>query len=140
MNTSALTSNVFISWSISKFSPRMKRLIYLSSLAAIANNLTGGVDLDKEIVLKLDSLLQLSKTSATSLRLPIYMCAFLWANKEVIHDELDTLRHTKDTCDANAMKVIINMTPSWIRYSDDETTMSDISRVFCPGKKKNKKQ
>lgn len=129
---SALTDNRFIIWGVTKLSLRMKRLIYLASLAAVANGVNQGEDLDRELVVKLNTLLQIAESGASSLRLPIQMSSVLWKNRSVIQDELNNLKSTVSACDINSIKTIINMTPAWIRYSDDKTTQEDISRLFCP--------
>ncbi len=110
--------------------PRMKRLVYLSSLAAVINNTQ---TLDKDITMKLNEILHLATTGTSALRLPIQLSNVLWANKKILQEHFAKLKESKkdSTCAIDSIKQILSTSPSWIRYGSESEMMGDISSLFC---------
>jgi hypothetical protein len=130
--TNALTTNPLITWSIGRMAPRVKRMVYLSSLAAIMNDTQ---ILDKEIALKLNSILQLANTGTSSLKLPIHLSKVIWSNKKILQHSFDSIKQSiingSTYCDFKCIEEIINATPDWIKYDIDSKIREDISSLFC---------
>jgi hypothetical protein len=130
--TNALTTNPLITWSIGRMAPRVKRMVYLSSLAAIMNDTQ---ILDKEIALKLNSILQLANTGTSSLKLPIHLSKVIWSNKKILQHSFDSIKQSiisgSTYCDFKCIDEIINATPDWIKYDIDSKIREDISSLFC---------
>lgn len=110
--------------------PRMKRLVYLSSLAAVINNTQ---TLDKDITVKLNEILHLSNTGTSALKLPIQLSNVLWSNKKILKEHFAKLKESKTSsiCALDSIRKILSTSPSWIRYGSESEMMEDISSLFC---------
>lgn len=112
--------------------PRVKRMVYLSSLAAIMNDTQ---ILDKEIATKLNRILHLATTGTSSLKLPVHLSKVIWSNKKVLQKAFDTIKQSiingSSHCDFKCIDEIINATPDWFKYDLDSNIKIDISNLFC---------
>ncbi len=142
MNAHALTTNKFLQFSIQWMSPRIKRMIYLSSLTAVLNDTQ---ELDRQVAIKLNELLHLANTGTSSLKLPVHLSKVIWANRSILEDSIQAIRASFETreinhqqedycrnfCQYSCIDKIINFTPEWIKYDTDEKIKSDIASLFC---------
>jgi hypothetical protein len=128
-NQYALTNNAFIRITVGSMAPRMKRLVYLSSLAALITNTT---ELDVAIANKLNTVLKLASTGTGSIRLPVLLNKVIWANKQIIQQHIDQLKTSYESvCSVASLDAIIASTPSWIMYDTPDTIKSDLGKLFC---------
>jgi hypothetical protein len=132
-NTSAINCNPFISFSIRFLPARMKRLMYLASLTAIAK---GTKIPEEQMMSKLNTLLNLSTTGDAALKLPIYISQLIWSNKEVFKNDIEVLTKAPGQTESakESASRIIDATPTWFKYGDKQTVMHDILEIFTGNK------
>lgn len=126
---SAASNNFFLKHSIQMLPARMKRLVFLASLTAIAKNTKIP---EEHLISKLNSLLNLSSTGDAALKFPIHISQLIWANKEIFKNEIQTLTEEQtETYEAveSAVK-IVDATPGWFRYADKEVLIKDLLSLF----------
>lgn len=119
----------------SKLPRRMKRLIYVSSIAGLINQMT---DPDATLVRKLNDILALAKHPEAYL-LPIYIKSLIW--KTLPANNIQLLNRTvgiADLCscdlsytDRNVIGIFFaNNAPSWLRYGSTELMVRDVSDLL----------
>lgn len=126
----AITPNFLIKSVIKILDSRMKRLVYITSLAAVIKN---NKDLDTQILGKMNSVLNLANTELKSLKLPALVCDKIWTNQSIIKDDIKYLKENNvnnKSC-IDKVKNIIKCTPSWLKYDNEDKIFEDIISLFC---------
>ena len=126
----AITPNFLVTSVIKCLDSRMKRLVYITSLAAVIRN---NKDLDNQILDKMNSVLNLANAELKSLKLPALVCDKIWTNQSVIEDDIKYLKenNTSSKSCIDKVKNIINHTPKWLIYDTEEKVLDDIVNLFC---------
>ena len=116
---------------------RMKRLIFISSFIA---HIRDNSDSDKELIAKLNKLLQLSN-SDSALELPMMLHKKIWDNitiKEIFISknipmdsvsEIATIKFVKPQVRV-VSEEIIRLIPNWLRYGSNTQIRSDLVTLF----------
>ena len=128
-STSAVTKNPMIRIIITWLPARMKRMVFLASLTAIAK----GSNIPEEMLLsKLNTVLKLSTTGDSSLKLPIHIGKLIWADKTVYTKDIQTLTHCEGSEQAavNSAEHIAATIPSWFKYGEKKDLVQDIMALF----------
>ncbi len=106
---------------------RMKRIIYLASLTAIAKETNIP---EKALINKLNRVLHLSSTGDDALKLPIHLSQLIWADKVVFRQDVKKLT----TCEPDEVKAcaerLVKATPSWFSYGSASMLTDDIIALF----------
>ena len=106
---------------------RMKRIVYLASLTAIAKETNIP---EKALINKLNRVLHLSSTGDDALKLPIHLSQLIWADKVVFRQDVKKLT----TCEPDEVKAyaerIVKATPSWFSYGSAGMLVDDIVALF----------
>lgn len=126
---SAFTKNPTLRFLISSLPGRMRRLVFLASLAGVARETKV---YDETLIKKLNTILQLSTTSAEALRLPIHVSSVIWSNKSAFAEEIKTLVACR-TVDATALTcatTIANASPTWLVGDNLSLVIKDILDLF----------
>lgn len=128
--TSAINPNPLLKMIISRLPGRMKRMVFLASLAAVANDT--GIP-EKDLIRKLNQVMGLSTTGDSALHLPIAVSSVIWKNKELLKKEIKTLADCTDadgTAQECAMR-IANATPQWMTGADSpQDVAQDVIKMF----------
>ena len=128
-SSSVITTNPFVRAIITVLPARMKRIVFLASLTAIAKE--SNVP-EKALLVKLNTLLNLSSTGDAALKLPIHISQLIWANKQVFKADIQTLRscQTNDALAQTSAEHIVQATPDWFSYAEPTTLIKDILALF----------
>ncbi len=131
MQNTAFTKNIILKFLLGILPNRMKRMVYLSSFTAILND----NKVNEEICQRLNGIMHLCNKTDKSMKLPMELSNVIWANKEVLDDNINTIKKniSKTTCSAQCIKdmeQIIKYTPTWLKYDDDEKILKDL-KVIC---------
>jgi hypothetical protein len=129
MTIQVLTSNPLLKFCIKSFPQQTKRLVFIASLAAIARDTSIP---EESLIKKLDALFLLSLNNSNALKLPISLCNLIWSNKSVFKKDIDILKEQKSTpqeMQQSAMRIAYSI-PAWFSYSDKNTLMQDIKKLF----------
>lgn len=126
---SALTNNFLITSTIGLMPDRMKRLIYVSSILAVVNN---SLQLDRDMVVRLNEVLKLAHTTVASMRLPIQLSKVIWKNSELFKTHFEALKQAslKDACAIDSIRIIVDATPDWMAYNTKEEIANDLITLF----------
>lgn len=125
------------SWLLNRVLPDpIKRMIFLSSLAAYIRNLD---EPDKELLQKLNEILLLS-SNAEALRLPMEIHSKIWGKFDTNRLRCDgincsNMRDFKlEGLPKSQMRIVANRLidymPSWLKYHSREGIRQDIYRLF----------
>lgn len=128
-NPCALTKNPLIRILITWLPARMKRIVFLASLTAIAKE--SNVP-EKELISKLNALLSLSTTGDAALKLPIHISHLIWADKAVFKADIQTLTECEGN-EVDAVKSaehIASSVPAWFKYGEKGALVKDIIALF----------
>jgi len=129
MHPSAITQNPLVRWTVGALPARMKRIVFLASLTAIAKD--SNVP-EKALIHKLNEVLHLSSTGDAALKFPIHVSQLIWADKSVYSKDIQQLSEctgTEKEAVASAEK-IASALPEWFRYNDVPTVVKDIMALF----------
>lgn len=126
---SAVTKNPLIRAVITLLPRRMKRIVFLASLTAIAKETTVP---DKWLIEKLNRSLSLCSTGDAALKLPIHCSQLIWSNQQVFKEDIQKLSasHEDDTGATESAERIATATPEWFSYDDRSTVIKDIIALF----------
>jgi hypothetical protein len=128
-NDTAVTSNPLVRLAIGVLPDRMKRIMYLASLMAIAKD--SNIP-EEKLISKLNKVLKLSTTNDAALKLPIFLSQLIWSNETVFKADIETLTNC-DSTDALAIESADRITssiPSWFTYSSHSNMSKDLIALF----------
>ena len=119
-----------------KFSLRFKRMIFLSSVLGLLENIQTP---DKEMMSKLNEILKLAHNN-DAIAFPMYIRSFLWRNcdvetclsvdgRQVPLTELSGSRMTTANYLALA-RYLINSAPKWMVYGSEQAVAQDLEILF----------
>ena len=128
-NLNAVTKNPFIRALVGALPRRMKRIVFLASLTAIAKQ--SNVP-ERALMEKLNEVLRLSTTGDTTLKLPIYISELIWANKQVFRADIDQLTQCTQAPELGhrCAERIAEATPPWLSYAEPAALADDIVALF----------
>jgi hypothetical protein len=127
MINSVLTDNKVIRYLVCNLPPRIKRLIYVSSLAATINE---NGTLNKEQYDDLNKLMLLASTGYSSMQLPALFSKYIWKNN-IVKEQLEELKNSNNiNTYSSQIKYIVSLTPDWIRYDSEIVIARDIETLF----------
>lgn len=132
MESTAINANTdsnIVKFFVENLPAHLKRMIFLASITGVANN---SKEPDAEFINKLNTLLNLSDTGDSALKLPIYVSGIIWKYKDRIQSDLDTLKNplTEETQRHQCISRIEKRTSSWLKYADSDTIMQDMCKLF----------
>lgn len=119
-----------------KFSLRFKRMIFISSVLGLLENIQTP---DKEMMSKLNDILKLAHNN-DAIAFPMYIHSFLWRNcdtetclpidgRQVPLTELSGSNMTVANYHALA-RYLINSAPRWMIYGSEQTIAKDLELLF----------
>jgi hypothetical protein len=125
----AVTKNFFIRALITALPSRMKRIVFLASLTAIAKE--SNVP-EKVLLGKLNEVLNLSSTGDAALKLPIHISKLIWANEQVFKADIQLLTKCQEDPQMaqQSAERIAGATPKWFVYGDKGALINDILALF----------
>lgn len=125
----ATTRNGPIKFLVKHLPNHLKRLVFLASISGAA---TGVREPDDEFISKLNSLMSLSESGDSALKLPIYISNVIWKYRGNIEQEISVLKDPMSGCDARkeCIDKIINHTGSWLKYGESELIAKDMTTLF----------
>lgn len=129
ISSTAFTKNPMVRILITFLPARMKRIVFLASLTAIAKE----SNIPEEALLsKLNKVLSLSTTGNDALKLPIHVSKLIWANKEVFKKDIQLLTQCEGTEKAAVQSAehIAASTPQWFKYGEKGEVVNDIMALF----------
>ena len=120
----SISLSKFLSAILSKILPdRTKRLVLLSSLYAL---ICGTTSFDSETINKLNKVMKLSNKDK-AWEFPMQLSSVIWRNYEQ-QFAVYPFNNIQDT--ERVISSIIAKIPNCLRYSDDQSIIKDISRLF----------
>lgn len=125
----AVTKNPMIRLLITWLPARMKRIVFLASLTAIAKETNVP---EEHLISKLNAVLNLSTTGDAALKLPIHISQLIWADKTVFTADIRTLTHCEGS-ELDAVKSaehIATAVPAWFKYGEKTDLVKDIVSLF----------
>jgi hypothetical protein len=128
--TYAVTKNFLVRALITILPRRMRRIVYLASLTAIA--VDSNVP-ERALMQKLNVLLDLSSTGDAALKLPIHVSKLIWANKQVFEKDIAVLSCAHANDDHHALQSaerIVAATPAWFEYGHPGDSIKDLMTLF----------
>lgn len=126
--SSAINSSVLLRLSLSILPGRMKRLVFLASLAAYAENTKIP---EQDFMRKLNEVLNLSTSSDNAMKFPIHISRVIWSNKKVFQEDIETLVNTTDQQEARDCATrIASAVPKWLTGENQEAVINDIIKLF----------
>lgn len=127
--SSAITKNPLVRLTIGALPSRMKRIVFLASLTAIAKN--SNVP-EKALIHKLNEVLQLSATGDAALKFPIHVSQLIWADKTVFKTDIRQLTECHGTEQEAVLSAqnIATRLPDWFRYDAIPVVAKDIMALF----------
>lgn len=125
--TYAINTNPLMRFVMKVMPSRMKRIIYLASLTAIAKETNIP---EKMLIKKLNRVLHLSSTGDDALKLPIHLSQLIWANKVVFRQDVKKMTMCEPEEAKACAERIVNATPSWFSYGSASMLIDDIMALF----------
>lgn len=126
-NANTISTNFAMRFFVRILPDRMKRIIYLTSLTAIAKQTNVP---EKELIRKLNHVLHLSSTGDAALKLPIHLSRLIWADKVVFRQDIEKLAVCEDEEVHACAERIVEATPKWFSYGKPNELLNDIVALF----------
>lgn len=130
-SSKANTESGVIRFFVERLPTHLKRMVFLASITGVANN---SKEPDAVFINKLNTILNLSDSGDSALKLPIYVSGIIWKHKECILADLEILKDP--TVDQLKKKECISRiethTSYWLKYADSDTIMQDMCKLFNP--------
>lgn len=125
----ANTENTIVKFFVVNLPVHLKRMVFLASITGVASN---SKEPDDEFISKLNTLLNLSDTGDSALKLPIYVSGIIWKYKDRIQSDLDMLKNplTDEIKKHECISRIEKQTSTWLKYADSDTIMQDMCKLF----------
>lgn len=130
-NQTATSNSGLIKFFVERLPAHLRRMIYLASISGVASETREPND---EFVGKLNTILNLSDTGPSALKLPIFVSGLIWTHQGEIEQHLRVLKdpnateHDRQEC----IDVINTKTSSWLKYADAQTIKRDLCALFNP--------
>lgn len=129
LSISAINPSPLLKFFVCRLPGRTKRMVFMSSLASIAQDKTKK---DKEFIQKLNNLLQLSTFSDNALKLPMHISSIIWSNKQILEQEINQLTQctqADEKAHESALR-IVESTPEWLLGNNPTAAIKDIIALF----------
>lgn len=129
ISPSATTSNPMVRFAVKSLPSRMKRIVVLASLTAIAKKTKVP---ERALIKKLNQVLQLS-TEDAALKLPIHVSRLIWTNTTVFDEDLQRLTQCNghEEVAQQAAHKVAELLPDWLRYAPVALVVKDIMDLFA---------
>ncbi len=125
---SAVTKNPLVRLLISPLPARMKRVVFLASLTAIAKQTTVP---EKTLINKLNRVLNLSTTGDAALKFPMHVSKLIWEDKQVFQEDIKRLMGKDCSSAESYAQSIVESTPPWLKYADRQGLIDDVVMLFA---------
>lgn len=126
--TKAIPDRRFLKICVSLLPNRLKRLLLLTSLAAIAKNIR---DTDKSTIHLINEMLHLAVRDS-ALYMPIRVKSYIWNRYDIIEPCVTALMNGQcgDKAGRDFADSILRSVPQWFGYGSDDKMRDDILNLF----------